>query len=143
MIGNDQCPICLSPAERGRDRDYGHKKQVRCPRCGLYEISGMALAMLKSRINKDPLARARLSHAIRLNTSEVSAFFISSANLDELIQRPLPGDPQRSPLLDREGLFHRLVGRVRRLERTNTFRACSLKFLRQSHVRAYQDCTRS
>ena len=84
------CPVCLNTAERGRDRDYGDKKQVRCPRCGPFQISGTALAMLSHRLEKDPLARARLSHAIRTRTSENEWIFISSSNIDNLIQASLP-----------------------------------------------------
>ena len=91
----NECPVCLNPAERGRDKDYGDKKQVRCPRCGPYEISRTALAMLRRRVEQDALAMARLSHAIRLATSEANWLFISSANLDELAQQPLPGVPQQ------------------------------------------------
>lgn len=91
----DRCPICLNTAERGRDRDYGDKKQVRCPRCGQFEISRTALAMLGSRVEQAPLVRARLSHAIRSSTTEDNWFFVSSANLDELAQQSLPGVPQQ------------------------------------------------
>lgn len=92
---NDHCPVCKNPIQGGRDRDYGDKKQVLCPRCGPFEISGTALAMLASRIHQDPLVSARLSHAIRSRTSEDKWFFVSSANLDELAQNPLPGIPQQ------------------------------------------------
>lgn len=97
----DKCPVCLNAAERGRDKDYGDKRQVRCPRCGPYEISNTALAMLSSRVAEDPLARARLSHAIRSSTSEENWLFISSTNIDELVHRPLPGIPQQLELLAR------------------------------------------
>jgi len=92
---NDCCPICLNSAERGRDRDYGDKKQVRCPRCGPFVIAGTALALLGSRVHQDQLVRARLSHAIRSSTSEENWLFVSSANLDELVQLPLPSVEQQ------------------------------------------------
>lgn len=95
----EKCPVCLSVAERGRDQDYGDKKQFRCPRCGPFEISRTALAMLRSRVENDHLARARLSHSIRSNTSEKNGLFVSSANLDELAHRPLPGIMQQLALL--------------------------------------------
>ena len=91
----ESCPVCQAAAERGRDRDYGDKKQFRCPRCGPFEISGTALAMLASRIDHDPLVRARLSHAIRSRASEDNWLFVSSANIDELCQEPLPGVAQQ------------------------------------------------
>jgi Domain of unknown function (DUF4145) len=91
----DHCPICLNVAEKGRDRDFGEKKQFRCPRCGPFEISRTASAMLGNRLEQDPLARARLSHAVRSDTSETNWLFISSANIDELLHQPLPGIPQQ------------------------------------------------
>lgn len=87
--------MCLLTAEQCLDRDYGDKKQVRCSRCGQFEISGTALAMLGSRLEEDPLARARLSHAIRLRTSDDNWQFVSSANLDDMVRQPLPGIPQQ------------------------------------------------
>jgi hypothetical protein len=85
----EQCPVCQSPAERGRDRDYGDKKQVICPRCGPFDISGTALAMLGTRLGEDSLPRARLSHAIRSRTSENDWLSVTSANLDDLLTRPI------------------------------------------------------
>jgi hypothetical protein len=91
----EQCPVCLSEAERGRDRDYGDKKQIRCPRCGPFQISGSALAMLRSRLEQDRLASARLSHAIRSKTTDTDWLFITSANLDDLVKEPLPDIPHQ------------------------------------------------
>src|SRR5690606_25551399 len=90
-MANNKCPVCLRSAERGRDRDYGERMQVNCPRCGPFEISRTALAMLQSCVEKDPLSRARLSHAIRSATTSTTWFFVSSINLPELVQRSLPG----------------------------------------------------
>jgi len=94
------CPICSNSAEFGRDRDYGDKKQIDCPRCGPFEISGTALAMWKSRIEDDELNRARLSHSIRTKTSRDHWLFVGSTNLDELINHPLPSVEEQ---------LHRLV----------------------------------
>lgn len=94
------CPVCSNPAEYGRDRDYGDKKQIDCPRCGPFQISRTALAMLKSRIEDDGLNRARLSHSIRKKTSLDNWLFVGSTNLDELIKHPLPSIEEQ---------LHRLV----------------------------------
>lgn len=104
----EQCPVCLNEAERVRDRDYGDKKRVHCPRCGPFEISRTAMAMLGSRLEQDSLARARLSHAIRSNTSEENSLFISSANIDELVHRPLPSIKQQL-----DSLMHWLAAQLR------------------------------
>ncbi len=97
----DQCPVCLGENTQLRDRDYGDKRRVNCLRCGPFEISGTALSMLDGRLRKDHLARARLSHAIRINTSDKNRLFITSANLDELAKQPLPGIPQQLEYLAR------------------------------------------
>ena len=60
------CPICGNQAEKRGDRDYGDKKRYDCPRCGPFEISGTALSMLDGRLSAESNARARLSHAVRL-----------------------------------------------------------------------------
>lgn len=46
--------------------------------------------MLPGRLTHDPKAIGRLSHAVRTFTSETDWLTITSSNLDELIQRPLP-----------------------------------------------------
>jgi len=86
----EQCPVCLNAIELSTRRDYGERNQIECPRCGPYEISGTALAMLQSRVSQDALVRARLSHAIRSETSKRDRLFVGSTNLDELCRRPLP-----------------------------------------------------
>jgi len=112
---DDRCPICKNLVERRRDGDYD-KKQVLCSRCGPFEISGTALAMLESRIHQDRLVSARLSHAIRSRTSQDKWFFVSSVNLDELVQNPLPGIPQQVQNLAlwlKAGLSDDRLGRIR------------------------------
>jgi hypothetical protein len=89
-----RCPVCLGSVQEDQDR-AADKMRLRCPRCGPFEISGTALAMLQSRVGKDPLVRARLSHAIRSRTSDKEEFFVSSVNLDELVQQKLPGVAQQ------------------------------------------------
>ena len=92
---NEQCPVCQLPTEKGQDSDFGERKYVHCSCCGPFEISRTALAMLNRRLKQDILACARLSHAIRSRTSEDNWLFVSSTNLDELVQQPLPGIPQQ------------------------------------------------
>ena len=84
------CPVCSSSAKfaerHGRDSE-----NIRCTRCGPFEISGTALAMLDRRLGMEPYAPARLSHAICARTSEQTPVFITSTNLDDFVQQPLPG----------------------------------------------------
>lgn len=88
------CPVCGSNADQGSSRDYGEQQQFRCVRCGPYIITRTASAMLHSRLEKDPVAYARLSHAIRLQSSDDHLLSISSANLEDLVGEHLPDIPQ-------------------------------------------------
>jgi hypothetical protein len=81
------CPICKISSDTGF---AGDGLQVRCPRCGPFVITGTARAMLGSRLEEDPKAFARLSHAVRTDTAETRWLRIDSTNLDELVQRRLP-----------------------------------------------------
>ena len=81
------CPVCETPSEKGANGDV---QQVACPRCGPFLITGTARAMLGSRLDDNPKAFARISHAIRTRTSAANWFRVDSANIDELAQAPLP-----------------------------------------------------
>lgn len=85
------CPICGNDLRDSGRRDRGDKLQADCPRCGKYEISRTALAMLNSHTRATPTSKARLSHALRISTSKEDIWAsVSSANLDDLLSSPLP-----------------------------------------------------
>lgn len=96
------CPICKTSAnlEQPNGGDY---RRVECRKCGKYQITGSALAMLPARLPKnDPKSVARLSHATRLMSTSTDAEWpeINSVNLDEMLKRPLPAiDRQMTNLL--------------------------------------------
>ena len=83
------CPVCGRNADTGpegtRDAFY-----VRCPRCGSFILSGTAAAMLPSRLENNPLAAARASHAIRSQTSEDNWLEIYSTHVDDICTKPFP-----------------------------------------------------
>ena len=57
------CPICkLEVEEKGASGDI---HQYRCKRCGNFQISGTAKAVLKHILDENDRHRALLSHAIR------------------------------------------------------------------------------
>ena len=86
-----RCPVCKNDAKDAGERDYGDKKRIDCPRCGPFEVSGTALAMMDGRLGDDELARARLSHALRQEPKrEGEWFMITSTNIDALVASPLP-----------------------------------------------------
>ncbi len=94
------CPVCgTTLQESGRNSDYGERHQYHCPRCGPFEITRTAIAMLKGRLAADPLARARLSHAIRQRTNEEKWLSVDSYSLDDLTATPLPDARRQSEYL--------------------------------------------
>lgn len=82
------CPVCGSQADQGTS---GDSRQYDCPRCGPFVITGTACAMLGSRLAADAKAFARISHAIRSQTSYEAWFRVDSTNLDKLANAKLPG----------------------------------------------------
>lgn len=59
-------------------------------------MTGTARAMLGSRLEDDPRAFARISHAIRHMTSKADWLRVDSANLDELARARLPSVAQQT-----------------------------------------------
>jgi hypothetical protein len=94
------CPICKTSAnlEQPTGGDY---RRVECCKCGKFQITGSALAMLESRLN-DAKSVARLSHATRKMSSKTEAEWpeINSFNLDDMLKQSLPSiDRQMTNLL--------------------------------------------
>lgn len=86
------CPICKTSANQEQPVG-GDYQRVDCRRCGKFQITGSALAMLPSRLfENDKKTVARLSHGVRLMSSETDAEWpeINSTNLDDMVKQPLP-----------------------------------------------------
>lgn len=99
-VREGSCPICGRAAEAGHAGDKDSYR-IRCPRCGPFEISGTAAAMLPSRLDGDPLAVARASHAVRTSTSDASWLKIDSTTVDGLVAHALPApNSQLSTLIE-------------------------------------------
>ena len=98
-MNHGTCPVCGRNADTGREgtRDAFY---VQCLRCGPFILSGTAAAMLPSRLENNPLAAARASHAVRSQTSEENWLEIYSTHVDEICKKPLPSpDVQLANLL--------------------------------------------
>ncbi|MFP1132934.1 hypothetical protein [Asticcacaulis sp. W401b] len=89
-MATSKCPVCGSPAKQAPTT--GDFENFECSRCGKFEITGTALAMLPHRLEGgDVKTVARLSHSIRhlrVGTEDVAK--VNSVNLDELASAPLP-----------------------------------------------------
>ncbi len=86
------CPICNTSANL-QQPNGGDYRRVDCRKCGKFQITGSALAMLPARLaNNDKKSIARLSHATRLMSASSEAQWpeINSVNLDDMLRRPLP-----------------------------------------------------
>ncbi len=92
-----QCPICLHASDAGRvsDRDV---KQFNCPRCGGFEITGSALALLRAR-PRERTVLARLGHAVRRRAKGETWPLISTEELDNWCSEPLPKPKRQRELL--------------------------------------------
>ena len=85
------CPVCQCVATFHGKRYHGEISRYCCPRCGKFQITGTALSMLKGRLSGVGNRYARLSHAIRRNQEEGDVWFqVTSVNIDELVDSPLP-----------------------------------------------------
>jgi hypothetical protein len=87
-----KCPVCRNSSEEGRGTDM---RQYNCPRCGPFEISGTAVAMLASRLDENRKGASRLSHAIRRRASTEAWFSIEGSQLDALLAEKLPSTQEQ------------------------------------------------
>jgi len=76
------CPICNLETTRYSSR--GSVKQISCPRCGNYEITEMAEAMITGSLSEIQIAN--VSHWIRTNNEPT----LSSTNIEMLKNLPSP-----------------------------------------------------
>jgi len=86
------CPICRTSVSH-EEASGGDYRRVNCRKCGNFQITGSALAMLHSRLAKgDPKMVARLSYAVRAMSATTNTIWpeINSANLDDMLKQPLP-----------------------------------------------------
>lgn len=93
----DQCEVCGSYAEVGRDYEM---RQFRCDRCGPFMISGTAVAVLKGQTHHlngsvNELVVAKVSHYIRLHSCEDHWLEIHSNMIDEMTTQKLPSPSQQ------------------------------------------------
>ena len=95
-----RCPVCGRTAERGRASD-GDFKQFECAKCGRYQLTGTAAAVLPSRLDDcGPMASARLSHSLQRLQRNMDWPLVSTEELDALISAKLPSpDEQLSNLI--------------------------------------------
>ena len=85
------CPVCQGETVYHGESDFGERRRFSCPRCGKFRVTGTALSMLAGRLGGVENRYARLSHAIRRRQDEGDEWLlVTSANIDELVEAPLP-----------------------------------------------------
>ena len=91
LIG--RCPVCDEVTPR-RTGDYGDKIYVDCPRCGMFGISGSALAVLERTQTSGNPARALLSHYICKTFSHVNSVSPNTPFLSADAVQAILADPR-------------------------------------------------
>ena len=87
----ETCPVCQGETVYHGESDHGERRRYSCPRCGKFQVTRTALSMLAGRLDGVENRYARLSHAIRRRQDEGDEWFlVTSANIDELVDAPLP-----------------------------------------------------
>ena len=87
----ETCPVCQGETVYHGESDHGERRRFSCLRCGKFQVTGTALSMLAGRLDGVENRYARLSHAIRRRQDEGDEWFlVTSANIDELVDAPLP-----------------------------------------------------
>ncbi len=67
------CPICQSPEAKGYNAGQADVFRIDCIRCGEFDLSGSAHAMLDGQLSKGVHRRALMSHALRrMGSSQIS-----------------------------------------------------------------------
>ena len=87
----ESCPVCQGQTVFHGESDHGERRRFSCPRCGKFEVTGTALSMLAGRLAGVANRYARLSHALRRRQDDGEEWsLVTSANIDELVDAPLP-----------------------------------------------------
>ena len=87
----ETCPVCQGETIFHGESDHGERRRFSCPRCGKFEVTGTALSMLAGRLAGVANRYARLSHALRRRQDDGEEWsLVTSANIDELVDAPLP-----------------------------------------------------
>ena len=90
-MDKETCPVCQGETVYHGESDHGERRRFSCLRCGKFQVTGTALSMLAGRLDGVENRYASLSHAIRRRQDEGDEWFlVTSANIDELVDMPLP-----------------------------------------------------
>lgn len=81
--GSLTCPVCSTALIRPVEATGGDRGRIDCPRCGLFELSGTAGAMLSS-YAWNSMRRAVISHKVRLACDKGQVPLVTSDLLDRV-----------------------------------------------------------
>lgn len=82
-VSGQLCPVCRTKLADSISATVGDRSGVDCTRCGRFEISGTAAAML-SADSWTPLRRAIISHKVRLEVDQGATPLVASDLLDRV-----------------------------------------------------------
>jgi hypothetical protein len=92
-VDTDQCEVCTKEQAESRPVNFDGVHQV-CPRCGEFKLSGTAGSVLRRGVGTTK--RALLSGWVREQNNSGSIPMITTAVLDNVLQRSLPSIAQRA-----------------------------------------------
>src|SRR4051812_622137 len=90
----ENCVVCNS--ETYSSGSTGDSQNFNCHRCGQYEISGSARAILRHQVPVGDRRRIQLSHQIRLKHDPARWMTLNTENLTRLMEVPLPSVGQQA-----------------------------------------------
>ncbi len=84
----ERCPVCDYSLKDHNSK--GNFEHFDCPRCGLFCLSGSAIAVLPAKLKTDNDARAKISHALRRSQEVNLEAVLDTYMIDEILKKSLP-----------------------------------------------------
>ena len=79
MAGEEQCPVCQSPAEVSKNPTY---VDVKCSRCGKFSLFRTVYSDLPEYVKAQPFRAALMSHTIRRMQREGERIKVEPSELE-------------------------------------------------------------
>jgi len=93
MDETDPCEVCTSEQAKSLPVNFDGVHQV-CPRCGEFQASGTACALLRQGLGKEK--RAKISGWIRSQNRSSSVPMLNSENIKSILHNPIPPTSERA-----------------------------------------------
>ncbi|WP_150125106.1 nucleoside 2-deoxyribosyltransferase [Aquaspirillum sp. LM1] len=95
------CPVCDSNAEKIHRTDGFDGLTVDCPHCGSFSLCGSLVSTWPSQKANDPLAAAKLSHAVRNAQTKNAITIVNTDMCNAILRTSLPKPREQADLMIR------------------------------------------